>query len=48
MTLPLNIITLGLFWFVVNAVTFALTVRMVNGFDIVGQSLWLITIMLLR
>lgn len=34
LTLPLNFLTLGLFWFVVNAVTFALTAYLIDGFEL--------------
>jgi putative membrane protein len=34
LTLPLNFMTLGLFWFVLNAITFALTAYMIDGFEI--------------
>ncbi len=33
-TTPLRWLTLGLFWFVVNAMTFALTAYLVKGFEI--------------
>lgn len=33
-TLPLRFITLGLFWFVVNAITFALTAYLIDGFEL--------------
>ncbi|MBG9567949.1 phage holin family protein [Brevibacillus agri] len=33
-TLPLTILTLGLFWFVINAVTFALTAYFIDGFEV--------------
>ncbi len=33
-TLPLTIVTLGIFWFVVNAITFALTASLIDGFEI--------------
>lgn len=36
LTLPFRLITLGLFWFVINAVTFALTAFLIDGFEI-GQ-----------
>ncbi len=36
LTLPLNVMTLGLFWFVINAVTFALTAYLIDGFEIGG------------
>lgn len=35
-TLPLNILTLGLFTFVINAAMLALTARLVHGFHIDG------------
>lgn len=34
LTLPLKFLTLGLFWFVINAVTFALTAALIDGFEI--------------
>ena len=34
LTMPLNVLTLGLFWFVTNAVTFALTAYLIDGFEI--------------
>lgn len=34
LTLPLRIMTLILFWFVVNAATFALTAFFIDGFDL--------------
>ncbi len=34
LTLPLRFVTLGLFWFVVNAVTFALTAYLIDGFEL--------------
>jgi putative membrane protein len=36
LTLPLTLITLGLFIFVVNAICFALTAAIVPGFDLSG------------
>jgi putative membrane protein len=33
-TLPLRIMTLGLFWFVINAATFALTAYFIDGFEV--------------
>ncbi|USG65260.1 phage holin family protein [Brevibacillus ruminantium] len=33
-SLPLHLLTLGLFWFVINALTFALTAYMINGFEV--------------
>lgn len=33
-TLPLSILTLGLFWFVINAITFSLTAFFINGFEV--------------
>lgn len=33
-TLPLTILTLGLFWFVVNALTFSLTAYFIDGFEV--------------
>lgn len=33
-TTPLRWLTLGLFWFVVNAVTFALTAYLIDGFEV--------------
>jgi len=33
-TLPLRVLTLGLFWFVVNAITFSLTAYFIDGFEI--------------
>lgn len=33
-TLPLRVMTLGLFWFVINAVTFALTAFFIDGFEL--------------
>lgn len=33
-TLPLTFLTLGLFWFIVNAVTFALTASLIDGFEL--------------
>ncbi len=35
-TFPLTIITLGLFWFVVNALMLLLAAKLVNGFEISG------------
>jgi putative membrane protein len=32
--LPLRIMTLGLFWFVINAITFSLTAYFIDGFEI--------------
>ncbi|MBO8164350.1 MAG: phage holin family protein [Brevibacillus sp.] len=42
LTMPLNFLTLGLFWFFVNAVTFALTAYLIDGFEIGPwpDSLW--------
>ncbi|UFJ39998.1 phage holin family protein [Brevibacillus humidisoli] len=34
LTMPLNFLTLGLFWFFTNAVTFALTAYLIDGFEI--------------
>ncbi|MFY0543211.1 phage holin family protein [Brevibacillus sp. H7] len=34
LTLPLRFMTLGLFWFVVNAVTFVLTAYLIDGFEL--------------
>jgi putative membrane protein len=36
LTLPLTIVTLGLFIFVLNAMCFALTAWLIPGFDIAG------------
>ena len=36
LTLPLTLVTLGLFIFVVNAICFALTAAIVPGFDLSG------------
>lgn len=33
-SLPLRVMTLGLFWFVINALTFALTAYLINGFEV--------------
>lgn len=33
-TLPLTILTLGIFWFVVNALTFGLTAALIDGFEL--------------
>ncbi|QRG67265.1 phage holin family protein [Brevibacillus choshinensis] len=33
-TLPLSVLTLGLFWFVINAITFSLTAFFINGFEV--------------
>ncbi|MED4586144.1 phage holin family protein [Brevibacillus choshinensis] len=33
-TLPLSFLTLGLFWFVINAITFSLTAFFINGFEV--------------
>ncbi|MGN7472272.1 phage holin family protein [Brevibacillus sp. SAFN-007a] len=33
-TLPLTILTMGLFWFIINAVTFALTAYFIDGFEV--------------
>jgi len=33
-TLPLQLLTLGLFWFVINAITFALTAYFIDGFEV--------------
>ncbi|WNC14416.1 phage holin family protein [Brevibacillus brevis] len=33
-TLPLTILTLGLFWFVINAITFSLTAFFIRGFEV--------------
>ncbi|WP_289140162.1 phage holin family protein [uncultured Brevibacillus sp.] len=33
-TLPLQLLTMGLFWFVINAVTFALTAYFIDGFEV--------------
>ncbi|MED1791055.1 phage holin family protein [Brevibacillus nitrificans] len=33
-TMPLTILTLGLFWFVINALTFSLTAYFINGFEV--------------
>jgi len=38
LTLPITIVTLGLFYFVVNGLTFALTAALVPGFNI--DSFW--------
>jgi putative membrane protein len=38
LTLPLTIVTLGLFYFVINGVAFALAAAVVPGFDVAG--LW--------
>ena len=53
-TLPLNILTLGLFTFIINAVLLLLTSRLVPGFQITGfipaliaaLILWLINIII--
>lgn len=34
LTLPVTILTLGFFWFVVNALTFALTAFFIPGFEV--------------
>lgn len=34
LTLPIRFMTLGLFWFFINAVTFALTAALIDGFEI--------------
>lgn len=34
LSLPLRVMTLGLFWFVINAVTFALTAYFIEGFEV--------------
>lgn len=34
LTIPLRLLTLGLFWFVVNAITFALTAYLIKGFEL--------------
>jgi putative membrane protein len=36
LTLPLRFVTLGLFWFVVNAVTFSLVAYLIDGFELGG------------
>lgn len=36
LTLPINILTLGLFTFIINALLLWLTAAIVNGFDIAG------------
>lgn len=33
-TLPLQVLTIGLFWFVINAMTFALTAYFIEGFEV--------------
>ncbi|GAB1530904.1 MULTISPECIES: phage holin family protein [Brevibacillus] len=33
-TFPLQVLTIGLFWFVINAVTFALTAYFIDGFEV--------------
>lgn len=33
-TLPLTVMTLGVFWFIVNAVTFGLTAYLIDGFEL--------------
>jgi putative membrane protein len=38
LTLPLTVLTLGLFYFVINGVAFALAAALVPGFDVAG--LW--------
>ncbi|HZG13531.1 MAG TPA: phage holin family protein [Candidatus Bathyarchaeia archaeon] len=42
LTMPLKFLTIGTFWFVINAVTFSLTAALIDGFEI-GQwpeSIW--------
>lgn len=34
LTFPLHILTLGLFWFVINAATFSLTAFFIDGFEL--------------
>lgn len=34
LTLPLTFLTLGFFWFIVNAITFALTASLIDGFEL--------------
>ncbi|MGD8190224.1 phage holin family protein [Brevibacillus ginsengisoli] len=34
LTLPLTFLTLGIFWFFVNALTFALTAYLIDGFEL--------------
>jgi putative membrane protein len=34
LTLPIRVMTLGLVWFVINAVTFALTAYFIDGFEL--------------
>jgi putative membrane protein len=36
LTIPITFLTLGLFWFVVNAATFWLTAQLIDGFDVEG------------
>ena len=36
MTFPLTILTLGLFWFVINALMLELAANFVNGFQVRG------------
>ncbi|NGQ95689.1 phage holin family protein [Brevibacillus sp. SYP-B805] len=46
LTIPLRMMTLGLFWFVVNAVTFALTAYLIDGFEIGEWPMSLVTTIL--